>query len=207
MSVTDLGCLKTQPGSIASYQASACHFRSYPMSRHFVASQYRSFRVLAVRKRNPIWSSCRAEDRFLCFFALRMTTGPKIPGTVIPRRVFTQPGSRATELRYPRDVCFSPDSDRIAARRPTTQGAITEVTGLIVIFVPGYAREIAASVMPFSKIQLGIDGGGLVIGLPDAACPHDPWPYGCEWLTPIGRKQIVKKVRTRHHPYVLITVR
>ena len=23
--------------------------------------------VLAVRKRNPIWSSCRAEDRFLCF--------------------------------------------------------------------------------------------------------------------------------------------
>ncbi len=31
------------------------------------------------------------------FFALRMTTGPKIPGTVIPRRVFTQPGSRAAE--------------------------------------------------------------------------------------------------------------
>ena len=52
--------------------------------------------VLAVRKRNPIWSSCRAEDRFLCFFALRMTTGPKIPGTVIPRRVFTQPGSFAS---------------------------------------------------------------------------------------------------------------
>ena len=30
------------------------------------------------------------------FFALRMITGPKIPGTVIPRRVFTQPGSFAS---------------------------------------------------------------------------------------------------------------
>src|SRR5215475_14194961 len=29
------------------------------------------------------------------FFALRITTEPKIPGAVIPRRVFTQPGSRA----------------------------------------------------------------------------------------------------------------
>ena len=27
----------------------------------------------------------------MCFFALRMTTGLKIPGVVIPRRVFTQP--------------------------------------------------------------------------------------------------------------------
>ena len=69
--------------------------------------------VLAVRKRNPIWSSCRAEDRFLCFFALRMTTGPKIPGTVLPRRVFTQPGSKADVTRSNRDVCFS------AASRPS----------------------------------------------------------------------------------------
>ena len=30
------------------------------------------------------------------FFALRVTVEPKIPGTVIPRRVFTQPGSFAT---------------------------------------------------------------------------------------------------------------
>src|SRR6516162_11036984 len=35
-----------------------------------------------------------AEDKFLRFFALRMTTEPKIPGAVIPRRVFTQPGSK-----------------------------------------------------------------------------------------------------------------
>jgi hypothetical protein len=36
---------------------------------------------------------CRAEDKFLRFFALRMTTEPKISGAFIPRRVFTQPGS------------------------------------------------------------------------------------------------------------------
>jgi len=34
----------------------------------------------------------------LRFFALRMTIGPKIPGAVIPRRVFTQPGSIAAEM-------------------------------------------------------------------------------------------------------------
>ena len=54
-------------------------------------------------------------------------------------------------------------------------------TGLVVIFVPGFAREIDAGVMPLSKIQLGIEDGGLVISPPDAACPHDPWPYGCDW--------------------------
>ncbi len=80
--------------------------------------------------------------------------------------------------------------------------------GLVVIFVPGFAREIAAGVMPLSKIQLGIEVGRLVNSPPDAACPHDPWPYGCDWrATPIGRKQIVKRVRTRHHRYALITVR
>jgi hypothetical protein len=28
-----------------------------------------------------------AEDKFFCFFALRVTVEPKIPGAVIPRRV------------------------------------------------------------------------------------------------------------------------
>ena len=43
------------------------------VARSPLGSHGRSCRrwVLAVRKRNPIWSSCRAEDRFLCFFALR----------------------------------------------------------------------------------------------------------------------------------------
>ncbi len=79
-------------------------------------------------------------------------------------------------------------------------------TGLVIIFVPGLAREIAAGVMPLSKIHLGVEDGGLDIRPPDAACSHDAWPYGCDWRAPIGRKQIVKRVRTRHHRYVLITV-
>jgi hypothetical protein len=37
----------------------------------------------------------RAEDKFFRFLALRITTEPKIPGAIIPRRVFAQPGSLA----------------------------------------------------------------------------------------------------------------
>ncbi len=32
--------------------------------------------------------------QIFAFFALRVTVEPKIPGAVIPRRVFTQPGNR-----------------------------------------------------------------------------------------------------------------
>ena len=52
------------------------------------------------------------------FFALRMTVGPKIPGAVIPRRVFTQPGSIASFERC-RHVCFTANSGRIAASQRT----------------------------------------------------------------------------------------
>ena len=50
--------------------------------------------VLAVRKRNR-------KTNFCVFFALRMTIGPKIPGAVIPRRVFTQPGSFSSDQSAP----------------------------------------------------------------------------------------------------------
>jgi len=76
--------------------------------------------------------------------------------------------------------------------------------GLAVIFVPGFAREIDAGVMPLSKIQLGIENGGLVINPPDAVCPHYSWPYGCDWRASTGRKQIVKRVRTRHHHFAVM---
>jgi len=36
--------------------------------------------------------------QIFAFLALRMTIGPKIPGAVIPRRVFTQPGSEPVVL-------------------------------------------------------------------------------------------------------------
>ena len=79
-------------------------------------------------------------------------------------------------------------------------------SGLAVLFVFGFAREIDAGVIPFSKMKSGNEEGGLVINPPDAGCPHYSWPYGCDWRPP-GRKQIVKRVRTRHHRYALITVR
>jgi hypothetical protein len=47
----------------------------------------------------------------LHIFALSVTTSLKIPGAVIPRRVFTRPGSQ-TELPFLNcDVRFTPDSD------------------------------------------------------------------------------------------------
>jgi hypothetical protein len=82
---------------------------------------------------------------------------------------------------------------------------VAACTGLAVIFVPGFAREIDAGVIPFSKVQAGNEEGGLVIHPSDAACPHYSWPYGCDWRPPIGRKQIVKKVPGRHHRFVVIT--
>jgi hypothetical protein len=80
-------------------------------------------------------------------------------------------------------------------------------TGLVVIFVLGFARGIAAGVMPFGKTQLGIEDSNLVISPPDITCRRDPWPYGCDWRASVGRKHFVKEVRTRHHSHALITVR
>jgi hypothetical protein len=37
--------------------------------------------------------NAQLKTNFSVFFALRITTEPKIPGAIIPRRVFTQPGS------------------------------------------------------------------------------------------------------------------
>jgi hypothetical protein len=85
-------------------------------------------------------------------------------------------------------------------------GAAT-CAGLIAIFVPGFAHEITAGVVPSTKHQTEIDVGGLAIIPPDAGCSQDPWPYGCNWGTPKGRKQIVKKGQARHHYYGLTTVR
>jgi hypothetical protein len=44
------------------------------------------------------------------FFALRITTEPKIPGAVIPRRVFTQPGSGADITYLLSNVRFTPEA-------------------------------------------------------------------------------------------------
>ena len=52
----------------------------------------------------------------LRFFALRMTVEPNIPGAVIPRRVFTRPGSQADFVPRPCQVRFAPESGRVARR-------------------------------------------------------------------------------------------
>ena len=51
--------------------------------------------------------------QLFAFFALRMTVGPKIPGAVIPPRVFTQPGSVSTEAANSaaRPLHFAPKAD------------------------------------------------------------------------------------------------
>jgi len=45
--------------------------------------------VLVVRNENLIWVVMPSGDKFVRFFVLRMTTEPKNPGAVIPRRSFT----------------------------------------------------------------------------------------------------------------------
>jgi hypothetical protein len=77
-------------------------------------------------------------------------------------------------------------------------------TSLSIIFGPGFAHEIAAGVMPSTKLQSVVEGN---ISLPDPACAHAPWPFGCDWGTPTGRKKIVKKGEIHHHRYAHTAMR
>jgi len=71
-------------------------------------------------------------------------------------------------------------------------------TGLLIILVPGFAHEIAAGVVPSSKLQPEVEGN---VTPPDPLCAHAPWPFGCEWGAPIGRKKTVRKSHGHgHHP-------
>src|SRR5258705_9914421 len=58
-----------------------------------------------------------AKDEFLRFFALSATTSLKILGAVIPRRVFTQPGSSSAVVRgqTKSDLVVMPSEGRIFA--------------------------------------------------------------------------------------------
>jgi hypothetical protein len=53
------------------------------------------------------------------FFALRITTEPKIPGAVIPRRVFTQPGSFTTDAVEATRACLSAVARKRTSSRPS----------------------------------------------------------------------------------------
>ncbi len=73
-------------------------------------------------------------------------------------------------------------------------------TGLLIILVPEFAHEIAAAVMPSSKSQSEVEDN---IRPRDPACAHAPWPFGCDWGAPIGRKKIARKSEAghRHHAH------
>ena len=52
------------------------------------------------------------------FFALRVTVEPKILGAVIPRRGFTQPGSKAEATTLHGDVSFTPQKRTSLSAKP-----------------------------------------------------------------------------------------
>ena len=70
------------------------------------------------------------------FFALRMTVGPKIPGAVIPPRVFTQPG---------------PESDMSRCSKTLIVGFLpgfrSTKSGLLAACSAGYAALFAAATL------------------------------------------------------------
>ncbi len=76
--------------------------------------------------------------------------------------------------------------------------------GLLITFMPGFAREIAAGVMPSTQAQSNVEGN---IASLEPACAHAPWPFGCDWGAPIGRKKIVRKGEVRHHRFAHTAMR
>ena len=80
-------------------------------------------------------------------------------------------------------------------------------TGLVVLFIPGFAGEIYARVAPLSKSQAVVKDGGWV-GSPFATgCPREPWPYGCVWRVAEGRRHLAKNARHRHQLFVFTATR
>lgn len=89
-------------------------------------------------------------------------------------------------------------------KKVTVGIATAACVGLVVMFAPGFALEIAADAISVSEMQLGAKQSGLVISQTNAACQHEPWPYGCNWRPSIERKQIAKRNRTRHPRYAVL---
>jgi hypothetical protein len=56
--------------------------------------------------------------QILAFFALRVTVEPKILGAVIPRRGFTQPGSKAEATTLHGDVSFTTQKQTSLSAKP-----------------------------------------------------------------------------------------
>jgi hypothetical protein len=80
----------------------------------------------------------------LCFFALRMTTGLKIPGVVIPRRVFTQPRPKADLVRR-RGARLGELNAGLPERHPVTE----------VILGVRFTHELVRQLLPVRSIIIG----------------------------------------------------
>jgi hypothetical protein len=95
-------------------------------------------------------------------------------------------------------------ANAIAMRNKTTAliGAAA-CAGLIVTFVPGFARELATAVVPSGKLHSGTKDRAAVMGPADPGCSPAPWPYGCNWHASAEPKHIAKRIHDRRHHDVM----
>jgi hypothetical protein len=75
----------------------------------------------------------------------------------------------------------------------------TACAGLLVTFVPGFAREIASVFMPSDGLLAGINSPAAVVRPNSPGCSSEPWPYGCSWHAAPEKKHVAKKVHGRRH--------
>ena len=83
----------------------------------------------------------------------------------------------------------------------TALAGAASCAGLVVTFAPGFAREIAATVMPSGKLHAAINDRAAAIDPPD--CASYSWPYNCNWHASSERKHVAKRPYKHHHRDVL----
>jgi hypothetical protein len=68
-------------------------------------------------------------------------------------------------------------------------------TGLLIVLVLGFAHVIAGAVMASPKLQSQLERNIRPL---DPGCARAPWPFGCDWGVPTGRRKIVRKSGVGH---------
>jgi hypothetical protein len=93
-------------------------------------------------------------------------------------------------------------------KRVTVVVAAFFFVGLVIIFAPGFARDIEAGAMSVGKIQPGTVAGHSIAS-PEAGCSRQPWPYGCDWRASEPKKKIARSTkndrnRRNHHGLTIV---
>jgi hypothetical protein len=88
-------------------------------------------------------------------------------------------------------------------KRIAVIAGIVACTGVVTIWAPGFAREIAAGVVPAGKSKSAIQTVRPVVNVPVFACPREPWPYGCDWRPKSGPKLAAKRSHAHGHRLAL----